>query len=190
MRKKLVVIIMLIASLIQLSACVTSSKISPTPNTYWEGSGDLIETNDVVRLQKELPFIIILPEYLPDKTESYRFSMSYHKHGDYINILSIYYESLKYAREITIGEGPPLDGNPRPLPPGLLAKMHPDYTAIEIASTEVLESKGYGTVLRNTQNIEVPTFYYIWEQNGLHFSSKILGYNQAEDRKIVESMIK
>jgi hypothetical protein len=163
--------------------------ISPTPNTYWEGSGDLIETNDVARLQKELPFTIILPKYLPDRLDSYRFWMLFHRIGQDLT-LSIEYDSLKNAREIHILEGPPQDGNPRPLPPGHLAKVHPDYTPIEIASTEVLESKGYGTVLRNTQNIEVPTFYYIWEKNGLQFSSKFLGYNQAEDRKIVESMIK
>ncbi len=71
-----------------------------------------------------------------------------------------------------------------------LAKMQPDYTVIELASTEVLEKKVYGTVLRNTQNIEVSTFFYIWEQNDLHFSIGIYGYDQPEARKIVESMIK
>jgi hypothetical protein len=183
-----IMIIVLTLSLIQLSACA-SSQISPTPNTYWKGSGDLIETNDVARLQKELPFTIILPEYLPDRVDSYRFWMLFHKIGQDLS-LSIEYDSLKNAREIHIVEGPPQDGIPRPLSPGRLAKMNPDYTAIEIASTEVLEDNGYGTVLRNTQNIEVSTFYYIWEQNGLQFSSKIQGYDQAECRKIVESMIK
>ena len=121
--------------------------------------------------------------------ESYRFWMSYHKLGENIN-LAIYYDSLKEAKKISIYEGPPQDGYPRPLPPGALAQIFPGYSPIELAGTEVFEQSGYDTLLRNTQNIEVSAFYYIWEQNDLVVSGLISGYTQSEARKVIESMIK
>ncbi len=182
------IIVFIIINLVLFAACAVSSQTSPTPNIYWEGSGDLIETNDIARLQKELPFAMILPEYLPDKFESYKFNMLYHKIGEFPTLKIEYYQIN--PNEINIMEGPPQDGYPRPLPPGLFAKIHPGYNSIELAGIEVLEKQVYGTVLRNTKNIEVSTYYYIWENNNLNFSCGIYGYDQIESRKIIESMIK
>ena len=52
----------LIIILIILSGCINNSV-----ETYWytEPSG-ILHTNDIERAQKEIPFNIILPTYLPD----------------------------------------------------------------------------------------------------------------------------
>ncbi len=182
-------LLLLILILPQLPACSSVNQVASTPTTFWNKNAGTIETNDVARLQKELPFIIILPEYLPDGLQSYKLIINY-PYLDQIKELTIIYYDLKNAREIQIFEGPPVDGYPRPLAPGLLAKMHPDYVPIELAGEEVLEFIGYGEIIRSAKAIQVSSCQYIWERNNLHFSSDILGYDKTEARKIIESMIR
>ena len=192
-REIVLTIIILFAALLvlsQFSACALVNKAESAPNTYWdEYSSGRIETNDVPRLQKKVPFSIILPEYLPDGSQSYKLVMNFYYIKQIPN-LSITYYSLKSARQIDINEGPPQDPIPRPLPPGLFAQMNPDYTPMELAGVEVLENKGVGEVVRSDQTIQVSAFLYAWEQKNLHFSGRILGYDQTEARKIIESMLK
>jgi hypothetical protein len=114
--------------------------------------------------------------------------MIFHYNGQ-IPILSIYFRSLLSAREININEAPPADPYPRPLPLGLLAKMNPDYTPLELAGVEVLENNSFGSVYLSGRWIEVSGFLYIWEQNNIQFGGSIMGYDQSESRRIIESMI-
>ena len=187
------IILAFLASLLivsQLSACSLVNRVSSTPTTYWnEDSSGTIQTNDIARLQKMFPFTIILPEYLPDGLNSYNLVMTVHKIDQAVDLQIIYYY-LKDAREIQIFESPPLDTYPRPLPPGLFAKMNPDYTPIELGGIEVLEENGFGEVIWSGQNTRVSSFQYLWERNDLHYSINILGCNQSESRKIIESMIR
>jgi hypothetical protein len=180
-------IIMLTIS--HLPACSSIDQAASAPATFWRQGTGMIETNDVARLQKELPFPIILPEYLPGGLQSYDFIVDY-QYFDKIPDLTIIYHDLTNDRDIHVIEGPPKDGYPRPLPPGFLAESIPDYTPQKIANFEVLEHIGFGHVIRSDKVREVFSFQYIWEQNGLSLSSNILGYDQAEARKIIESMLK
>jgi hypothetical protein len=187
----LIILVIFMTGLIlsQLPACSSVSQVASTPTTFWRKNAGTIETNDVARLQKELSFTIILPEYLPGGLQPYELIINY-PYLDQIPDLTIIYYDLKNAREIQIFEGPPLDGYSRPLAPGLLAKMHPDYTPLELAGEEVLEYIGYGEIILSAKAIQVSSCQYIWEMNNLHFSSDIMGYDQNEARKIIESMIR
>ena len=170
-----------VLGLSQLSACSLAGQAPSTPTLYWSKSSEgTIATNDVARLRKEIPFSIILPEYLPGGPESYKLDMLFHTLIEQVPILSIDYYSLTTAREIHITESQPSDPYPKPL----------DYTPIELAGVAVLENRGYGEVIRNAKTIQVSGINYIWERNDLVFSVRVLGYGQADARKIVESMIK
>jgi hypothetical protein len=169
-------------------AASTNQAVS-TSNTYWdENSSGTIETNDISRLQKEVPFEIILPEYLPDGLKSYKLVMTMYKLDQIVN-LQIFYYYLTSTREIRIHETPPSDLIPQSLLPDL-AERHKEYTPLELGGIEVLEYDGYGELLISGKNIQVSSFKYLWERNNLQVSANILGFDQAESRKIIASMIK
>jgi hypothetical protein len=64
----------------QLSACTLNNSTTKTPDIFWnENSSGIIQTNDIARLQKVVPFTIILPEYLPNGLNSYKLVMTMHK---------------------------------------------------------------------------------------------------------------
>ena len=175
-------------TLFQLVACSSTNQFAS--KLYWDvNSSGTIDTNDVTRLQKEVPFTITLPGYLPDGSKSYNLEMIFYYY-DQIPTLSFYLRSLLSAREININENPPADPYPRPLPPGFLAEMNPDYTPLELAGVEVLEKNSFDDVYLSGQWIEVSGFLYIWEQNNIQFGGSIMGYDQSESRKIIESMIR
>jgi len=104
--------------------------------------------------------------------------------------LSIFFHYLPSARDIDLSESRLQDWYPPTSPRYTLAEENPDYTPIELAGIEVLEYSGFGTVLRSGQRFPVSSFQYLWEQNDLIFSASVLGYNQSESRKIIESVIK
>jgi|WetSurMetagenome_2_1015567.scaffolds.fasta_scaffold129483_2 hypothetical protein len=103
--------------------------------------------------------------------------------------LQIIYYYLTKAGEIQIFESQPSDLYPQPLPSGLLTEVHPDYTPLEGVEAEVLEKTGFDDIIWSGQKIRLSSLQYIWEQNNLHFSVDIIGYDQGESRKIIESMI-
>jgi hypothetical protein len=171
------------------SSCTSINHATPSATMYWdENASGTIETNDINRLQTKVPFTMLLPEYLPEGAKSYKLVMTLHKIDEILN-LRIEYYSLTSAKNIIINEGPPQDQYPRPLPPGFLAMLTPDYTPIELGGHEVLENIGFGEVIRSSKTSQVSACLYYWEQDNLHFSSRILGYDLADARKIVQSLI-
>jgi hypothetical protein len=174
--------------LLVFSACSPGIKVVSTPDLYWnENEADTIVTNDMARLQKMIPFPIMLPEYLPDDLDSQllEFLMRKDKNTDVVYLDINYYSSAGY-RILTIHE----NLSSIELPRGVLSKMHPDYTSLEIKGVEVLEKNGFDYVIRSTQKIQVTRFSYNWNMNKMSFSCSFDGYDQVESRKIVESMIK
>lgn len=170
----------------QLSACVQKSFVSSTPSLYWDvNSGGSIETNDITRLQKELPFTIILPEYLPDELKSIQPRLVLDKET-VVGELDIHYSSSESVMELNITEYLPS----KPLPPGMLGALNPDYTPITLAGIQVFEAQGNGQVFRGGKAISEGFIQYMWDKNNLHFNSEVYGYDQTESRKIIESMVK
>lgn len=181
-------------SLFQLVSCTTVNRTSPI---YWDEDQDgSIRTNDVTRLkelQEKVPLTIILPEYLPGGLKSYNIELAFFYEPNYygkVPTLRILLDSLSSARDVRLIEGRAQDEYPPISSTDSLAERLPDYTAIELAGIEVLEHSGIGTVVRSDQQTQVSSFKYLWLQNDLLFSVDVLGYDQSESRKIIESMIK
>jgi hypothetical protein len=167
------------------SACSPGIKTISTPELYWEeNKAGTVETNDIARLQKILPFTIILPDYLPDDLKSQPPKFITHEYQTTV-YLDIYYYSVD-PRELSIHENP----SSIELPKGLLSSMHPDYTALEIKGVEIVFTDGIGNVVRDTREIQTNELIYSWNMNKISFSCSVLGFDQVESRKIIESMIK
>lgn len=190
--KNLILLFLICGIISELASCSLINSESAAVPTYWEkSSGGTIKTDDLDRLQKEVPFTMILPEYLPDGKQSYKVDAAF-RYLEQHPGLSIYYYHKTHAKEILIVEGPPWDSIPRPLPPGLFAKMNPDLTPIELSGieVEVLEEIGIEDIIFNNKITRVSSYHYLWEKDNVTYSISIWGYDQEEARKIVESMLK
>jgi hypothetical protein len=178
----------------QLAGCGSSP-----PALYWhedpngivhfspdgQSNGTSIETNDLARLQKKIPFTIVLPKYFPDGKDSYRFQMISYELSDEPKV-SIEYYNLKNKKEINIDETPinDMDYLIFDSEPGLMetqAKLNGD-TVITIAGIQLIEGE--------EKNYVMPRSNYMWHQNNLVFSGDIYGYDITVARKIIESIIR
>jgi hypothetical protein len=178
-----------------ISSCTSGTSNTPI-NIYWHnnpngivhGSQDgltyalPVDTNDLTRLQKIVPFTILLPKYLPDGNNSYQFQMHFTQ-AILEPELIITYDNLKNKKEIKINELQLDDYN-------LSLVSYPEYledqaklnggTVITLAGIKIWEREDKTNLL--------PRFYYSWIQNDIHFSGDIYGYDADIARKIIESM--
>jgi hypothetical protein len=183
-----IILIAMFLILSQLSACTLINKAESAHSTYWnENSQGTIETNDLPRLQQEVPFIIILPKYLPAELKSSipKFVKTPIIENQIADI-NIYYSSSSSNVEIHITETLLSE----PLLEGVLAGMNPDYTAVELAGVQVLEKIGVGLVNRSGKSVQVSEYIYMWDRKNLHLTMGAYVFNQSEARKIIESMLK
>jgi|WetSurMetagenome_2_1015567.scaffolds.fasta_scaffold76659_3 hypothetical protein len=137
-KAEIVSLLILCLMLFELSSCALINKMANIPELYWnESSKGSIETNDLTRLQKELPFNVILPKYLPHelKDSSPEFTKLQDLSENQIANLEIYYYALTNAKELHITEN--LVSNPSPLE--TINGMSPGYRLIKLAEYQVLE---------------------------------------------------
>jgi hypothetical protein len=192
---RLVVNVICLCFILLLSSCSTVNPNSSTTSPYWNenDSDGSISTNDLEKLQKEIPFTITSPKYLPDGLQAYDLDAVFHYIHEYPTLTIYYYHKTKLG-EISILEGPPEDSIIRPLPPGLFTKMNPDFTPINPnninSNIEILETSGIEDHIIKSQKTEVLSIYYIWEKDNLDYSLEVLGFDKVEARKILESMFK
>ncbi len=144
----------------------------------------VFNTNDLESIQKEVPFTIILPAYLPEDIGLYTYMLQGPFNvGEGVLLGTIEYQKQGSDEDIIIEEQnssfniysyPAADS---------------ESTYLDINGIKILEEKDPEELYPpNT-----PTKYgfgYSWNKNGTDFSVTISGYDQDECRKIVESMIK
>jgi hypothetical protein len=172
--------IFLLSSIV--SACLSTNQITPSP-TYWNvNQYGTITTDDVSRLQKEIPISIVLPKYLPDGLKDCKFELMFQKEDESPD-LSITYFYLRNNKEIFLIEGLLSDTNFYYLP-GYIeknAKLN-SYVPLTLAGTQIYERIDGGWVM--------PRFGYMFVHSNQTFSGHIYGYEQDKARKIIESIIK
>ena len=143
-------------------------------------SQGIFRTSDLERAQREIPFTIIVPEYLPDNLDPYspyliegpvkgssgneniRVEVSYKAYGKpEIDI-------IENSEKFLMLPNPDLD---------------PVY--LDIGGVQVLQQEAhmYGNPI-------IEGLHFDWNQSGRTFSVRIFEYSQDEGIKIVESMIK
>ena len=168
-------VFLLVCVLILVSSC-------NVPNgTSSSNVGGIIEN-----LQKEVPFTIVIPAYLPVGISPYptgilgpgkgRFSDSsimvgfgYSKKGSNTEGIDIYEENY----EVTF------------------IPSYPSSVYLNIRGVQVLEEESELVLPSESpsENKILNGYFYGWNRNGINFELTIYGYEIDEGRKVVESMI-
>ena len=185
--KKTVVVILIGAYLgVALAACKSPAQGETTPPTYWvETQGGIIQTNDLERLQKEVPFAIVLPTFLPGdavKSQHPEFVMVRASDlADYVEV-RIFYRQMESPgdRLIEIDEY----SSPREWVPN--EEMENAY--VTFSGIQVLEEKTEVSTLEDPIKM-VEAIYYMWNQAGTGFTVYVVGFEDTEARTIVRSLI-
>ena len=142
-------------------------------------------TYDLERAQKELPFIILLPSYLPDNMFEYPYLEGTLKHGvkaDKPEVRVTYQEVPWNGGAIEIYER-----NYTLLPPR--TEDNPELYYIEIKGVQVLVDK---LALSQGGTENTPTtqsWEFWWDMQNIYFDVTIYQYDWDTGVKIIESMI-
>jgi hypothetical protein len=172
--------------LIMFSACLSPVPISPTSKIYWvEDPQAGIQTNDVERLQKITPFTMVFPKYLPEELKKYpAWLIKKTVSGNPASIITVQYDNhvLENPKSVDIDESNSsvwvLDEN--------RLSISLNYQGINVTEQKTIDP----FMPSDTPNQQQDVYIYLWEANGIFFHSSIEGCDQAEARKIIESMIK
>lgn len=156
-----------------------TEKITPTVWTTWFENPKEYATTNLDVAQKETPFTIILPSYLPNdlnpipviqgraKSEFFNeepITINYYKNGGQIITILEYNMVME-----TVGEN--------------------DSTLLVFENIEVLEmTTSRISVIEKKYSTE-PGYVYNWNKGGVHFNLHIFEFPRNEGRNIVESMI-
>jgi len=143
-------------------------------------SQGMFRTNDLERAQQEIPFTIILPQYLPDNLNPYNpYEIGGPPKGSSgngnIRVWILYKaEGKPEIKVIENSEKFLMLPNP---------DLNPVY--LDIAGVQVLQQNDdlYGDPI-------IEGLQFNWNQSGRTFSVEVFEYSQDEGIKIVESMIK
>jgi hypothetical protein len=135
-------------------------------------------TNDVERAQKEIPFTIILPQYLPEYMDPNLFKIIGPFKDAYLEGIEIEIEYITGDNLIYISEQ-----NVRlVMEPN--EEMEPVY--YNIAGTRVLRQQSFLYGASETKE----GLRFDWNQDGLTFAVSVFSISEEEGLKIVESMVK
>lgn len=165
------------------------NNVSPCPTasvdeSYWFEFNGRFSTYNLARAQKEIPFPIIIPTYLPDERPQKPLPLidgplSNPRDDNEINV------NIKYSLSLggnTIGYLIIEENNYPLIPPD--PELNPDYEYIVILGKELVKREG---------NVGLgPGWIYFLNLNdqGVHWYIQAYNFSADEAYKIVESMIK
>ena len=177
--------LLLLLAVLICFACSGKVIQEPSDTTYWRiGLDGEIFTNDLERLQKEIPFTIILPSYLPEEFSEHipDFIYTASEVGLVDTSIYAYYLTTGSPRGIFIEEYTVIIDDYRVLPNPLgLSEF------LKINEYEILEQSRMEPIIDEEQLQAV--YLYDWNVNDVYFSLTIQGYSQEVARKIVESIV-
>ena len=182
--KYIIAMILIGIGLTLFSACNSGSTVASTPITFWyEPSDGVIQTNDAARLQKEVPFTIIYPEYLPAGLKIIPPHLAKWTGEWTTNDVDVEIQYSDSPNSVIIDEVN-----------SAVTFVSPEdeqYSSFEVNGINVSEAQFLRTVPNPSgQPLNKTEFVYSWQKNNISFEGNIIGYDQPEARKIIESMIK
>ena len=183
-RTAIIVVMAVIAIDIFLFGCNPEASVNGNTGKVWFVDSDgVVQTNDLERLQRETPFEIVLPVYLPVELSDspLTFTKEVGVYTDTDVRIQFTYTNYPTAKMITIDETnyqhgwtPNYENNP---------------VYFEIDGTEVLRETNNGYVRDGEIYVLVDVYFYTWYRNSVSYVVHIRGYSETESRKIMESMI-
>lgn len=173
--KKIIVPILsvILTCLIATSGCADKTRLP------WEESYGRFYTKDIARAQKEIPFPILLPTYVPNEQKGSSLPQvtgplrAYQYDGEIeINILYLVNLDSGVVGTIDINESnyPVLPGDP---------KINPGLESMEINGEIVIR-----------EGNPPDSIYYYFNQNSVYFVVIFYDFPSDEALKVIESMVK
>ena len=173
--------------LIQLLVCGCGKEDTQGHALFWfTDPPERFHTNDVERAQREVPFTIILPTYAPGGIRLDVYMIEGPVRGacseDKVRIRVTFATESGDCFVYILMLGRMLN----PLPP---SDSESAYLGID--GKRMLEYvTGVSVGYFSGGGEEIAGLSYTWNWDGVHFDVDVYGYDRAEARKIVESMIK
>jgi hypothetical protein len=178
-------------NVVNQSQDVKTVVISETPiKIYWVEEHGWLQTNDYERLQKTLPFSLILPKYIPVELKQY--PPKFKKSSNTIETITetalieeevvevgIIYEAFSgNFRTVNITE----NDSAYPWP------EYDQYQFWDFNGVTIQEYTFISANLSSEDKKEEEFTRYMWYWHNLRIEAKFRGYNQEDSRKIVASM--
>jgi hypothetical protein len=179
------VVSILLSILYVLVLCNSCNTQKPTNSsryyTVWFSNPKEYRTNDITTAQKETPFTIILPIYLPKEFSTLPdFAGLAKKDFNNESPITITYQSYKRV-PIVIEEYNEIHN----VIPSAVVSTYLIYSDVQ-----VLEQETQLMSIKDDQSTLVPGFIYTWNKNNVHFEVTIAEYGKEEAQKVIGSMIK
>lgn len=139
-------------------------------------------SSDIAMLQKEIPFSIVLPEYLPNDIRQYHPKVE----GPIELSDGSVWIRITYAvrggsmNTIILEEIGCSDANFR---------QNPDEEYIEIGGVKVSEMESESSIYPSTPTMTIRQIIYSWSRGGVCFVVTVYGYGREEAIKVIASMI-
>ncbi len=173
LRALLIAVVLL---LIPLSACSLVNRNS----SY--------DYNAIEKVQKEVPFTIVIPTYFPKDIKPYPTVISGPGEGAFSDksiAIGLTYEEKGTNNFIWIMEENHTS---------IAVPSRPSSVYLDIEGTKVLEEEAELPYWPNPSNSSdsdlLRGILYDWNRSGVNFQVRIFGYDREECRKVIESMIK
>jgi len=144
------------------------------------------DTDAISKLQKEVPFVIVVPSYFPQDIIPYPAEINGPSQIAFSNSVGfgLVYRAKKGIKSyISIEE----DGNEATYSPSKTTSVFLDISGIQVLVEETIQLTPSKT---NQDPQEIKGYFYGWYNKEASIEVRIYGYDQGECRKVVESMIK
>jgi len=175
--KMLLVIFLAIATLCSIASCSPTQSNSTSKPLSWIEHDGFFETKDLDRAQGEIPFNILLPDYIPYK-------------GSQVPVPSIRGPLREYqsSGEIVVDILYILD--PTQKNSGLIKITESEHPIDPADSENTIEINGKSVVQWSGNFSLGPGFFFFFEDSGIYSVVELYYISYDESIKIVESMIK
>jgi len=184
-KKRYLLVLLVVIAVTMLLGC------SPTDQElFWFESEEFgqFSTLDLERAQNEVPFMIIVPTYLPDKISEHPsirgpLLEQWSDRDAYLEMAYLHTGGGLYEGAVLIEEhNRPMRG-PDP-------DLNPGYVYVDITGVEVIETEHNLWPYKLDEGpIDLWGYIYWWNQENIYFKAAVYGYDHSEAIKVVESMI-
>ncbi|MFC1974074.1 hypothetical protein ACFLU2_01810 [Chloroflexota bacterium] len=181
--------LLVIITVTMLLGCSPTEQ-EPFWGTYIEGDIVIFRawgTDGLEDAQKEVPFNIIVPTYLPHNLDKYPAIIGPVKEAwlKKERGLEMHYKALEGIEQ---GQVEILEYN-WPVT-GLDPGLNLGHVYVEIAGVEVVEKEhNLSPIISGKGQIDLWGYVYWWSQDNIYFEVAVYGYDHSEAIKVVESMV-
>ena len=172
MKKYITIIFVITISAILCWSCGFNSVSTPPKKFWFTDPPERFHTNDIQKAQEQIPFVIVLPRYLPKELEPFPHLIE---------------GPIKEAQS---GIGTEINMQYQAKTVGshmiYIREINETIISLPTASSKYVELHGIKVLEYDSSS----GMHYSWNSNNIHYDTTVVAFNKEEARKIVESMIR